>query len=598
MIRRELSYTRLDGLTTSIYVMTGLLVLRFLDLQVIRHSHYARAAERNRTQTIVQTAPRGRVYDRTGDLLATNQAAFSLVFLPGQIKDQDYLVQLSKDMAPYLKKNPGELLETFQESFVTGFPTRLAENLAPEVMFKLAELRTLYPGVDLVVEARRHYPHGNFASHLIGYIGSIDSKTWGRLRHRGEYRRDSRIGKAGLEKLFERELRGKDGGILLEVDAHGKLQGILRRMEWKPGMDVSLTIDGNLQRVAEESLRASHSQTGAVVVLDPRDGSILAMASVPDFDPNLFIVPQDEEVSARLRSLPEFNLAIQGTFSPGSTFKIVTAVAGLNEDRVSPGWKVRCPGYYQLGQRTFLCWEKKGHGEMNFLSGFSHSCDVYFYQFGLKTGADLIEQYERRFRFGMLTLSRDRQGFDRFSLPGEKKGLVFGPLERNRRNARWYDGDTLNLSIGQGELLVTPIQMANLIAVVSNGGSFWRPQFVERVVSQDGTEIYKRKPDLMGTVELRSETWELLHQALIKVTQEGTGRGVAIPGLEIGGKTGTAQNPHGEDHAWFVAYAGIPGQLPELAVAVLVEHGGHGAAAAVPVARKIIETAFKKKSHG
>ncbi|MBI4057114.1 MAG: penicillin-binding protein 2 [Elusimicrobia bacterium] len=595
-MRHELSFDRLNQLSAGVYLMMGLLALRFVDLQVIRHSYYAKAAERNRTQTIIQTAPRGRVFDRTGNLLATNRPAFSLVFLPSLTKNQTYLSRLAKDMAPYLKKTDEELLRELQVAFETGSPVRLAENLPPKTMFNLAELRTLYPGVDLVVEARRYYPYGSLASHLIGYLGSIDSKTWLRLRDRGEYRKDSRIGKAGLEKLFERELRGRDGGILLEVDAHGKLQGILQQMDWKPGMDIALTIDSKLQRAAEEALRASHSRTGAVVVLDPQTGAILAMASVPDFDPNLFMIPQDEEVSARLKSLPEFNLAAQGTFPPGSIFKIVVAAAGFNEQKIFSAEKFFCPGYFQLGPRTFLCWDKKGHKLLDFLPGFAHSCDVYFYQFGLKTGADLIEQYERKFHLGMLTMGSNRKEDERFSLPGEKKGLISGPGERARRKAHggdWYQGDTVNLSIGQGELLVTPIQMASLISTVANGGSIWKPQFVEKVISQDGHDIYQRKPELSGTVNLKPETWDLLHQALIQVVQDGTARSGHVSGIKIGGKTGTAQNPHGEDHAWFVAYAGLPGKPPSLALSVLVEHGGHGATAAVPIAKKIIEVALK-----
>lgn len=565
---------RLDVFWSFCYLFAGLIALRLFDLQVIRASQYLEAAERNRTQMIYQTAPRGRIYDSAGRVIAANEASFNLIYLPGKAKDISYLRQLASRMASLLDQSQEELLERLQEAFSLGTPVRLAENLPPSSAFKLAEIKTLYPGLDLVVEAKRHYPFGAFASHLVGYVGAMDPKSWSALRDQG-YRQDSRIGRLGLEKLFESDMKGEDGGLQLEVDAQGRLQRVLSRIPWKPGSDVHLTLDAELQKIAEESLRASSSGAGAVVALDPRTGKVIVLASVPDFDPNLF----------SQKNIPEFNLALQGSYPPGSTFKIVTAAAALNEKKVSPQESFYCPGQFQLGRRVFRCWEEKGHGPMDFLKGTAHSCDVYYYHLGLRTGGFLLEKYERMFRIGQPAY---------IEIPGENRGLVFGPTERRRRHMPWSDGETLNLAIGQGELLVTPLQMANIASAVANRGTFWRSSVIEKVVTPEGQVLVQRQPEVLSRVPLHPETWDALQEGLKKAVEEGTGRGSQVPGIEVSGKTGTAQNPMGKDHAWFVAYAGLPREAPSLALAVVVQFGGKGAESAVPIARRVIEAYFRK----
>lgn len=565
---------RLEAFWSFCYLCAGLVALRLFDLQVIRASQYLEAAERNRTQMIYQTAPRGRIYDSKGRAIAANEASFSLIYLPGKAKDLAYLRQLASRMASLLDQPQEELLNRLQEAFRLGTPVRLAENLPPPAAFKLAEVKTLYPGLDLVAEAKRHYPFGALASHLVGYVGAMDPRSWSSLKEQG-YRQDSHIGRLGLEKLFELDLKGEDGGLQLEVDAQGRLQRVLSRVSWKPGSDIHLTLDAGLQKIAEESLRASVSGAGAVVALDPRTGKVLVLASVPDFDPNLF----------SQKNIPEFNLAVQGSYPPGSTFKIVTAAAALNEEKVSPEERFYCPGHFQLGRRTFRCWEEKGHGATAFIKGTAHSCDVYYYHLGLRLGGFLLEKYERMFRIGQPTY---------IEIPGENRGLVFGPTERRRRHMPWSDGETLNLAIGQGELLATPLQMAAIASAVANRGTFWRSSVVEKVVTPEGQVLARRQPQVLSRATLKPATWDLLQEALRKAVEEGTGRGANIPGVEVSGKTGTAQNPLGKDHAWFVAYAGLPEEAPSLALAVVVQFGGKGAASAVPIARRVIEAHFKK----
>ncbi|MBI5243295.1 MAG: penicillin-binding protein 2 [Elusimicrobia bacterium] len=576
------AYDRLQILWVAFYCVVGLLGVRLLQLQVLRNVSYVRQAERNRTQIIYQTAPRGRIYDRKGEIVATSRPTFSLIYMPGKQQGRGDLAGLAEDLSSELGLKKETLLNSLNDALNEQAAVHLAENLPLKTMFKLAEIKTVYPGVDLVVEAQRHYPRGAFASHLLGYLGKLDHEGWKALRLSG-YRLDSRVGRSGVEKIFERELKGRDGEIRMEVDAQGRLKRFLGREDWRPGGNVHLTLDAGIQAAAEEALKSSPSKRGAAVVVDPRNGELLAFASVPDFDPNIFLLPARDPSKAAAVRIPEFNLGISGTYAPGSTFKIITSAAMLNGRRVSADARVYCSGTFHVGNRMFKCWQKKGHGYQDWLNGIANSCDVYFYQIGLRAGGEAIERYEKMFRLGEET---------KIGLFGEKPGKRFGPEERRRRGKDWYDGDTANLAIGQGELLVTPIQMAGVIMAVANRGTIWRPQFVRRIEYSDGRGAYEPKPEVMGRVDLRPEVWDLLQKGLERVVEAGTGGAVRIPGLMVAGKTGTAQNPHGADHGWFVSYAGRPGEPPALAAAVLVQHGGHGGSAAGPVARRIIESAF------
>jgi penicillin-binding protein 2 len=578
----RIPFERLDLMWVASYVAVGLLGLRLLHVQVIRNVYYAEVAERNRTQIIYQTAPRGRIYDRRGAPLATSQPAFSLIYLPREKKDPALLAGLADNLARELHREREELLERLREATEEESAIRLAENLPLQTMFKLSELKTVYPGVDLIVEARRYYPYGDFAGHLLGYMGKMDKRGWRKLREHG-YRIDSWIGKVGLEELFERDLRGIDGEIRMEVDAQGRLKRKLGKADWTPGANLYLTLDAAVQKAVEEAIRASPSGAGGAVVMDIRDGSVLALASLPCFDPNLFLLPEWDAAKAKIRDFPAFNLALSGTFPPGSTFKPIVGAAMFNENKVRPSDRVYCPGSFRLGNRVFKCWEPKGHHYADWLLGITQSCDVYFYNMGLRTGGPIIEEYERRFHLGQIT------GIE---IGTEKRGNVFGPKGRSARSRGWYDGDTVNLSIGQGELLVTPMQMAVAMAAIASRGTLWKPHILDRVEYTDGRVVQLSTPAATGRVELRPEVWDLLHKGLHNVVKEGTGRRVDIKGLTVYGKTGTAQNPHGEDHAWFVAFAGRENEEPSIAVSVLVQHGGHGSSGAGPVARKALEAAF------
>ena len=298
---------RISALWIVIALAGSIMGLRLVQLQIIENAEYVLAAERNRTQMIYQTAPRGRIYDRNGVPLANNQAAFSLIYLPGKRKDHHDLKPLARSLAKELKKDEGELFDTLQAAVREESALRLAENLPPQTMFRLSELKTIYPGVDLIVEARRYYPFGRFGSHLLGFMGRMDPREWRERKLKG-YRVDSRIGRLGLERVFEDELRGRDGGIRMEVDAQGRLKRILERKAWEPGSNVHLTLDAAAQKAADEGLHDSTSKRGAVVALDPRTGAILALSSSPDFDPNDFQSSDPAVVKKISSDIPEFNL--------------------------------------------------------------------------------------------------------------------------------------------------------------------------------------------------------------------------------------------------------------------------------------------------
>ncbi|OGR88835.1 MAG: penicillin-binding protein 2 [Elusimicrobia bacterium RIFCSPHIGHO2_02_FULL_57_9] len=574
---------RLNLLWALIYGSSAIMGLRLVELQILHKGEYRMEAERNRTQMIYQTAPRGRIYDRNGVALASNQPAFSLIYLPAEGKALADLKPLAEDLAGQINQASATLLETLQQAVSEKTAIRLAENLPSRTMFRLSELKTIYPGVDLIVEARRYYPLGRFASHLIGYTGKMDSRSWKELKSKG-YRVDSRIGKMGLESVFERQLRGIDGGVRMEVDAQGRLKRILERIFWEPGSNIYLTLDANVQKAADEGLRKSATNRGAVVALDPRNGAILALSSAPDFDPNALLSSDPKLVKETFAGLTEFNHAIAGTYSPGSIFKPIVGAAGLNEARIDPQEIVFCPGYFELGKRIFLCWEHKGHKKMSWFPGLTQSCDVYFYHMGLKTGGALIEKYAKLFGLGVKT---------NIALKGEKSGNIFGPESRAKSSRSWwYDGDTVNLSIGQGELLVTPIQMAVVASAIANRGTLWRPHYTDRIEYARERAEYKQQPEKMGSIPLKDETWNNVQEAMLLAVSSGTARQAAIPGLDVRGKTGSAQNPSGDDHAWFMAYAAKPGELPSIAVVVLVENGGKGSSVAAPIAKEVILAAF------
>lgn len=557
------------------------LVLRLFFLQIVRGPDMERRAEMNSTQILPLLAPRGLVFARAGDVDETileNAPRFSLFYTHPRKGDAS-LNGIEKELVERLPPSKIVIQRKLAEARKTGKITRLLTNIPPPAALALMERRIFLPGVNVLVEPQRRARFGSLACHLLGYAGEVDEAE---LRRGGDLslRPGQWVGKTGLEKMFDGLLRGRDGGLQFEVDAMGRHVQVIRRIPSTPGNDIHLTIDRRLQSVAETGLAAAVTGRGAAVAVDPRSGAVLALASAPGFDPS-------ENLGDYLGdpALPFFNRALQGTYPPGSVFKIISAVAALQT-----GWDTRqtffCAGVYQMGNREFGCWAK--HGTKNFLGAMADSCDVYYYNLGRAVGPDLLEATAKAFGWG------EKTGLD---LPGESTGLIPGRAWKKKTLKQgWFEGDTLNFSIGQGAVAATPVQAAALLAAVANGGTVWRPSLVDHVVSPDKKNIFQRNPEVRRRVVLDDRVWAMLRRALEGVVQSGSGRGAYRSDLVIGGKTGTAQNPHGEDHSWFAAYAGRPGEAPGLALAVFVENGGHGSTAAVPIAKAMIDAFYPPKT--
>lgn len=586
MSELKIPESRLDVVWLLAAFITGVFLFRLMIIQLVNTDRYKTMADRNRTQVLTQSAPRGRIYSSDNVAIAANRPSFSLIYFPGENGSSslsDAMIdKMSLAISRRLNINRETVRDTIRKGSRRDKPVRIAENLSDREMLMLSELEAVYPGLETVEEARRYYPFGAYLSHLIGYTGKMDARDWEKFSKDRTYTMDSLVGKNGLEKMYEKILKGRDGGIYLEVDYRGRLIQRLESRKWIPGSDIYLTINSKAQTAAEAGLRKSVSKKGAVVAVDPRNGALLAFVSMPDYDPNQFAQPA--AMRDRKLVLPEFNVALQGTYPPGSIFKIISSAAILESGKVRPEDTFNCTGSYDAGSRVFKCWNHKGHGRVDFKTGLAKSCDVYYYMAAQKCGPLAIENFARAFRLGRPS------GID---LPYERSGNIFGPGPRADKKSYWFIGDTLNLSIGQGETLMTPMQAVQMIAAIANGGIFYRPYYINRIVRPDGSENFHARPEILSTVNMKPETLHLIREALNAVVDEGTGYMSKIKGVKMYGKTGSAQNPHGEDHAWFVAYGTVDDEPAKVAVAVLVEHGAHGATEAAPIAREVIEAVLE-----
>jgi len=553
------------------------LSIRLFFLQIIEGRFYKNISEQQRTHLITERAPRGKILDCSGEVIAGTKTSYVAIFYPfsqNVSPPQETIDRLGTIL------EDEKLVSRLANGWRTGQSVRLAKDLKREDMFRLMEQRLMLPGISVVKEARRNYLSPLANSHLVGYLGEVARKELDNMSNE-EYKMGDWVGKGGLEKYYDNLLRGQDGGWQIEVDAYGRQIKLVKHIPYVPGDDIYTTIDSKLQEVAIEALSETSTQRGAVVGIDPRDGSIRILVSSPGYDPNLS-TSQDFGKYLKDKSLPLFNRAIQALYSPGSTFKIVTFIGALAENKVEQDQTFVCTGSFSFGNKTFKCWNKKGHGRVALKEALAKSCNVYFYQLGLKVGPKILQEYSNKFGLGKVT------GIESFS---EKSGLV--PTEewkQGRMHDSWHPGDTINMAIGQGPLWVSPAQMASLIATVANRGKYYQLHMVDKIVSPDGDVVFKYKSKIKGNVVLPDQVWGVLIDALTAVVSNGTAGVCYFPDLEVAGKTGTAQNPAGKDHAWFVAFA--PVKNPELALAVIVENGGSGGAVAAPIARRIFEQKF------
>jgi len=552
-------------------------------LQVLEGGRLQEMSEKNRIRIRPVAAPRGILFDKNGLALVDNRPAFTLSFIPREMDDRDTVLAR---VSVLLKIPLADLQESLDRVPPDSLrPIRVRRGLSLEEVTKVEERKLELPGVIVEVEPQRVYPNSTFAAHLLGYVREASAEQMKQGRHR----RGDMMGQSGLERLLDEYLRGRDGGERIEVDALGRPVQVVKREEPDPGAQVITTVDRRIQEAAE---RAMAGHAGAVVVMDPRNGDVLALTSSPAFALDRFTGNLDREDWLRLvrdPMTPLMNRALQSQYAPGSVFKVIVAAAGLQEGTLAPMDHIYCNGRFHLGAWTFKDWKEGGHGHVDLRSSIVRSCNIFFYQAGLKVGPEAIVRYARAFGLGSPT------GME---LGSEKPGLIpFPEWKRQRHGRGWQAGDTINISIGQGPLLVTPMQVARMMAAVANGGVLWKPRLVQRVERPDGTLARSTSSKMTGQVDLSPVVWAFLRSALVGVVNEGgTGAAARIPGVLVAGKTGTAQSvaksdaSKGQDHAWFASFA--PAEDPQVVVVVLVERGGKGGQVAAPIARQIYRAIF------
>ena len=574
----------------------ALLALRLWYLQVISYHTYKELSERNRVRYVPIAAPRGPIYDRDGVLLLDNRPSFEVSVLRQEVEDKS---QLLARLSPYLGVDKDELARRWQRErdLPRYLPIPLAEDVSRDVFERVQENAIDLPGVITQVRPMRDYPYGDLAAHLLGYLGEVTEQDLQSGDYEGT-RPGDYVGQSGLEKNLDNDLRGVPGEKLIEVDVKGKELRTLRTREPIPGDKVYLTLKASLQEAAD---KAFGDQAGAAVVLDVHTGEVLAMVSKPSFSPAVFARGISGKEWIKLLQNPRHplqNKAITGQYPPGSTFKIVTALAALKAGTITPSTTVDCTGSLEVGNREFRCWKKEGHGVTDLVKAIRESCDVYFYKAALDVGIDRIAAMAHALGLGQ-TLG--------FRLANEKPGLIPDrEWKRKQFGTRWYDGETVIAAIGQGYVLVTPLQLAVMTAAVANGGTVLRPRLVQKVVAMDGQVVLQTSTDVIDKVSVPPADLKAVQKGMIEVVNapHGTGHSSRLAQVLVAGKTGTAQvvklkEEHSRggdipyrfrDHALFVAYA--PANKPQIALAVVVEHGTHGGSAAGPIARAILKSYF------
>lgn len=571
-------------------LVIAVLIGRAAYLQIYQGEYYAGLADGNRIRIVPSMAPRGTFYDRNGELLVTNRPGFSVSLLPLTAPISDDVIARLSD----LLKVPTDEIKT-KIAGHSGFnPIRIKTDVTPDIVSIIEEQKSQYPGVVIEVTPIRDYILKQEGAHTFGYVSEINDTELEKMKDEG-YKSGDIIGKFGIEKIYDKELRGENGGQQVEVDVSGKPVQILGRKEPVPGDDLELTIDIKLQQAAEKAVDEQLTQIGAhaaaAVVMNPQTGEILAMVSRPAFDPNLFAHGISSKDWNQLNNNPYHpmdNKTITGEYPPGSTFKIVTGTAALTEGVVTPDEQIFDSGHHWIIPKGNA--DGEALGWLNFRSGLAHSDNVYFYEMGNRLGIDRLEKYARMFGLGAKT------GID---LPYEASGLVANRRykEKNFDDGEWYLSETFDAAIGQGFNLVTPLQAAMVMGEIAADGKRYKPHVVNRIIAPDGSVVKDFQPELLSQLDVPEEDIKLVQDGLHDVTKYGTAassfRGFTV---DIAGKTGTAENSQGRDHGWFVAYG--PFDNPNVVVAVIVENGGYGSQSAVPIGRKILEAAFGLNQDG
>ena len=544
---------RFDVLRRFIFIALLPLVGGLVYLQVFEHSHFRQLSEGNSIRTIYLDIPRGKILDRNGIVLAEDKLGFNLTYIPFDLKNP---AECADILAPILNINRSEIQKKITEKIANPFEPRIIfRSLSQEQLHFVEENSIWLTGIYIQAGLIRNYPFGKDTTAILGYLGEVNREELPTLKKEG-LRSGDLVGRNGIEKMFDSLLRGERGGTQVEVDAHGHQLRVLGQKESRPGHTVVLTIDSRLQRIASGKLG---DRAGSIVVLSPNTGEVLTLTSKPTFDP-------DNPAPSLSRSdKPFLNRALAGFYAPGSVFKIITSIAALESGSIIPEDEYECLGSLTLGEREFHCWKEDGHGWVSFENALAQSCNIYFGEIGMKTGEANLLAYARRAGLGVVT------GID---LPGEKAGFIPRPGE---------SGGALNLSIGQGALLLTPIQMANLIATVANGGNIFRPEIIRELRNRDGNKIEEFGPAIRSYFFVSETTLNTLKEGLLAVVNSGTGGAAQVPGISIAGKTGTAQTAQREleltTRGSFICYA--PADSPQVAMAVVLDSGASSEAAAI-----------------
>lgn len=582
----------------------AVLALRLWYLQGLNVEHYRTLSERNRIRYVTIEAPRGAIFDRHGTLLVDNRPAFTVSALRQEVEDRD---QLFVELAEILAVDKAHLEERWQTGAALPRyrPLPLLEDVGREAMERVQENSLDLPGILVEVKPFRNYPFATMAAHLFGYLGEVAEEEL-RQTAFADYRSGAMVGKTALERLYEERLRGTAGQRRIEVNVRGRELRQLTTRSPLPGHQLHLTIDATLQQAAEEAMG---DQAGAVVALDVHNGEVLAFVSRPNFDPAWFargISAEEWQLLMDDPRHPMTNKVLRGQYPPGSTFKMVVALAALEAGVATPATRVYCTSSFTLGSHEFRCWKREGHGSVDLHQAIKESCDVWFYRVGLDTGVDRIASAARRLGLGQAT---------GFPFGGESAGLIPDRAWKKRRfGTNWYDGETVNTSIGQGYVLTTPLQLASMTAALANGGTLWRPQVVQKIVDLEGGTQWLLKPEKLGETAWPDSALRAVRKGMEAVVNDvgGTARRSRLDAVRFAGKTGTAQVVRRKaddevdkealvpyryrDHALFVAYA--PADQPQIAVAVVVEHGEHGSSAAAPIAKALFAAYFDAEPAG
>jgi penicillin-binding protein 2 len=563
------------------------LLLRLWYMQILEGDRYFTLSANNHLRVRPVEAPRGFILDRHGEILVENRPTFDVYATPEDVINPK---EVATTLAGILRVSPQEIEARLLEGRARPYqPLLLRKDITEGMMASIEERKLDLPGISLRVRPIRAYPSGGTAASLLGYVNEVNQAQLAREEYQ-DFRPGENIGQAGVERRFDGFIRGIDGGEQVEVDARGRVLRLVSRIEPRSGSNIYLTIDRRIQEAAEAAFAG---KKGTVVAINPTTGEILAMVSRPSYDPNVFaqrLSGEDWQRIATDPSHPLQNRAFQAQYPPGSVFKLIVAIAGLESGALTPDTRFSDPGYFVLGNARFDDWKKGGHGRLDLRGAIVNSCNVYFYQAGLRVGIEEIVRTARAFGLGEVP---------GLGLGDEAKGHLPNPQPRKRGQSGWSAGNTVVASIGQGQVVTSPMQLLAMVSAIANGGTLYRPWVVRKVTSLSGEILEQYEPEAVRQVSVRPETLAFIRQAMLGVVSEGTGARSRVPGVLIGGKTGTAQVVRkGEgkgqadlkDHGWFVSFA--PVDNPQIAVVVLVENGGFGGLVAAPVAKAVYEAAF------